>query len=415
MTPKTNNPSNLFTLSLITLYLGRFVSFLGDWLYIVALSLILAKESPIALSILWIIRNVAPFACSFIAGSFADRLGHKRTVVVAEIVRGIAIFFMAFCYNTPYIFFFVLIASSFGTFFAAGYTPIITVLTTDSSRHQVNSILSLIGQLAQFIGPLLGAILLLKNPEIPFFLQAISFLISGLSFLLIKIPEKQKKEGAVLNFRLLKEDITFSVKYIWNHNLLKKLTITMSIFILGSTIIDAYEVAFLKNAVGLNEKVYGLVISIGGVTYIISSFANSFLGKYFKIGSLFYLGLFIAVMGNLMFGFSVNIPFIIFSQLLIAIGGTTFFTTYYTLIQTIIPVGIQGRISSFQNILPTLTATCSASISAFFISLAPIRYFMIGSAFFMVFSILPGFSVFRSLLKKNDISTASQDNNNEST
>ncbi|EKS7869172.1 MFS transporter [Bacillus cereus] len=395
-----NTVTSVFSLSLIILYIGRLVSSLGDWIYMVVLSLIFADNAPQYIPLLWLSRSLASFLSGFIAGTIADRFGHKQTAVISDVLRGITVLLMTFCIDKPLILLLlVFITGSLGTFFASSFNPIISKITENEplSRHSVNSILSMITPLAQFIGPFLGTILMHKDNSLPFIAQSISFIVSAITLVFISFPndsiEAKKMGNKGLNLNNLWEDIKFSSKYIWNSTILRSITLSTTVFIFGSAAIDAYEVLFITKTLGLGKNEYGLIISMGGIAYVISSICNFFVSRYLKSSSLIFLGFLITATGNLIFAFSINFLTLLIGLLITAIGGTTFFVASATVTQNMVPINIQGRITSLQEILPTAASTVSTVISGFLISHVPIRYIMISGAIIILLGVFPTLKV----------------------
>ncbi|PLR77948.1 hypothetical protein CU633_07945 [Bacillus sp. V3-13] len=395
-----NIESPAFSISLIILYIGRLVSSLGDWIYMVILSLIFAEHAPHYIPLLWLAKSLASFFSGFIAGTISDRFGHKQTAIVSDVLRAITVVLMPSCIEIPFILLLlVFITSSLGSFFSSSLNPIISRITENepSSRHRVNSILSMIVPLAQFIGPFLGTILMQKNNSLPFIAQSISFIVSAISLIFISFPNgsigTSELKTEKLRLKNLWEDIKFSSKYIWSNTILRSITLSMTIFIFGSSAIDAYEVLFITKTLGLGKSEYGLIISMGGIAYIISSFCNIFVSRYLSSGSLLFFGFLITAIGNLIFALSVNFITLVIGLLITAIGGTTFFVASSTLTQNMVSINIQGRITSLQEILPTAASTVSTVISGIFISSIPIRYIMIAGAIVIMLGILPALNV----------------------
>lgn len=71
------------------LWLGQIVSLLGDWFNLIASAALVASltESGLAVGSLFVVRMLAPFLVSPLAGVVADRYSRKRILIVADILR----------------------------------------------------------------------------------------------------------------------------------------------------------------------------------------------------------------------------------------------------------------------------------------------------------------------------------------
>ena len=78
------------------LWTGQIVSLLGDWFNLIAAASLIAvlTESGIAVGGLFVVRSLAPFVVSPIAGVVADRYSRKRILIVADVVRAAAVLAM---------------------------------------------------------------------------------------------------------------------------------------------------------------------------------------------------------------------------------------------------------------------------------------------------------------------------------
>jgi len=75
------------------LWTGQIISLLGDWFDLIASAALISQltRSGVAVGGLFVIRMLAPFLVSPLAGVLADRYNRKRLLVVADILRGIIV------------------------------------------------------------------------------------------------------------------------------------------------------------------------------------------------------------------------------------------------------------------------------------------------------------------------------------
>jgi MFS family permease len=75
------------------LWSGQIVSLLGDWFNLIAAAALIAHltESGAAVGGLFVIRMLAPFLVSPVAGVVADRYSRKRILILTDIVRGFTV------------------------------------------------------------------------------------------------------------------------------------------------------------------------------------------------------------------------------------------------------------------------------------------------------------------------------------
>ena len=76
-----------------SLWTGQVVSLLGDWFNLIASAALISHltRSGLAVGSLFVVRMLAPFLVSPLAGVLADRYNRKLLLIVADIFRGIIV------------------------------------------------------------------------------------------------------------------------------------------------------------------------------------------------------------------------------------------------------------------------------------------------------------------------------------
>jgi MFS family permease len=75
------------------LWMGQIVSLLGDWFNLIASASLIANltQSGLAVGGLFVVRMLAPFIVSPIAGVFADRYNRKKLLIIADLSRAVVV------------------------------------------------------------------------------------------------------------------------------------------------------------------------------------------------------------------------------------------------------------------------------------------------------------------------------------
>jgi len=75
------------------LWLGQIISLLGDWFNLIASAALVAEltQSGFAVGGLFVVRMLAPFLISPIAGVVADRYNRKYILILTDILRAIVV------------------------------------------------------------------------------------------------------------------------------------------------------------------------------------------------------------------------------------------------------------------------------------------------------------------------------------
>ena len=82
------------------LWTGQVISLLGDWFDLIASAALISQltHSGLAVGSLFVVRMLAPFLVSPLAGVLADRYNRKKLLIIADILRGIIV--LGFLYGT---------------------------------------------------------------------------------------------------------------------------------------------------------------------------------------------------------------------------------------------------------------------------------------------------------------------------
>lgn len=73
----------------LLLLLGIGISNIGDWIYLIALNLIVLDmtHSPLAVTVLYILKPAATLLTNFWAGSYIDRLNKRHLMIIFDFLR----------------------------------------------------------------------------------------------------------------------------------------------------------------------------------------------------------------------------------------------------------------------------------------------------------------------------------------
>jgi MFS family permease len=186
---------------LVRLLGGEFVSSVGDWLYLVALLIVVYQVSadPLLLGIVGAARILPYVLLSIPAGIVADRFERRLVLLVTDIARGVIMLAMAWLVATdgplPAIVTLAVLATCFSCFFGptiGAYLP--SLVRDETELGPANSAWSTLDNLAFVIGPAIAGLLIATSGlTLAFLLNAISF---GLvAVVLWRLPSETPGEG----------------------------------------------------------------------------------------------------------------------------------------------------------------------------------------------------------------------------
>ncbi|WP_255294413.1 MFS transporter [Bacillus thuringiensis] len=373
----------VFSKPLSVLYINRFAALVGEYGSMITISLIIANKGASALMSLWMIQSLGSSIVLPFVGRIIDSHDKKKIMMITDLLRGILILAIPFVINGWGLYIIILLLKMLGPFFTGSMQPLITSLTTKDNRHRVNSIISSISSAAYCIGPMLGGLLLIVNNNLPFIVQSAGYLLSALLLYLTKYPsipisiETNHSKKLTSKIKEIKEDMKFSLNFIMKHKILVIILLANIIYLCGGTALDAYEVLYVTKVLGMTETTYSIAISYLGFAFVIAGILNVILAK--KVGPkfLFIVGMALASVSNILFSTATSQNIIYISFILLAFGLTSFSTAFYSLNQTLIPIEFQGRIMSFQFIVPEVATVFTVLISGYLLKIIDIRIVII--------------------------------------
>lgn len=169
--------------SLTRLLAGEFVSSIGDWLYLVALLVVVYRESddPLLLGLVGAARVLPYVVLSLPAGIVADRFDRRLVLFITDIARGLCMVALAWLIFTDGpligIVLVAILATCFSAFFGPAIGAYLPALVRDERElGPANSAWASLDNLAFIVGPgLAGLLLAVADLGLAFVLNAVSF------------------------------------------------------------------------------------------------------------------------------------------------------------------------------------------------------------------------------------------------
>jgi Transmembrane secretion effector/Cyclic nucleotide-binding domain len=188
---------------LVRLLGGEFVSSIGDWLYLVALLVVVYRVSsdPVLLGVVGAARVLPYVLLSIPAGMAADRFDRRRILLATDLARGAIMLVLAWLVGTggplPVIVALAILATCFSTFFGptiGAYLP--SLVRDETELGPANSAWSSLDNLAFIVGPAIGGLLIAASSlEFAFVLNAVSFIV--VAAVLWRLPSPVRAVPAV--------------------------------------------------------------------------------------------------------------------------------------------------------------------------------------------------------------------------
>src|SRR5688572_1518979 len=339
--------------ALTRLLFGEFVSSIGDWLYLVALLVLVwdaTAGDTLALGLIGAARILPYVLLSIPAGIVADRFDRRKILLFTDIVRGLLMLVIAAAVYLNMSIWIIVALAITATCFSAFFGPAIgaylpSLVRDESELGPANSAWSSLVNLAFFIGPAVAALLLSVGSLVAaFVLNALTF--GVVAIVLLGLPSKQpeaKAEAAADSSEPAKAQPLMDALRPISRPLLGLTVLNMVVgFVWGGmgvvTVILSVEVFHVDEATGTG--LLNAAIGVGGVVGALIAGAlvlRRRQGPPLVIGAV-ALGLGLALLGQVPeLGLALAVlAFASAGALLVEIVMTT-------LLQRIVPDAVRGR------------------------------------------------------------------------
>jgi len=367
------------------------ISSIGDWIYFIALNLIVLNltESALAVSGLYIVRALSALFINFWSGSLIDRFNKKHLMILLNLCRSILIVALPSFSNLGWIYILVFIITATSSMYHPTSMTYITKLIPIEQRKRFNSLRSLLDSGAFLTGPAIaGFLFTLGTPNTAIYLNAIALFLSAC--ITIKMPDVEGHEQ--LGFAHGKENAT--LYKIWLHDwkmvihFSLKNAYVMAVYLLFSATIvimtatDSLEAAFATQVLALSEGEYGVLVSIAGVGVLIGSLTNSAFVEKTSTAWLIGMGSIMTAFGYLLFTSSYTFFMAALGCFLLSFATAFANTGFYTFYQNNIPAESMGRIGSIYGFFEALFIIILTAV--FGLTAESIRFVIVSASFVMV-------------------------------
>jgi MFS family permease len=209
------------------------------------------------------------------AGAWVDRMRKRRVLVVADVVRAIALAslplaIVAGVASLPQLYVVALVVGTCSVFFDVAWQSYLPVLLRGEQLVDGNAKLSATGSVAGIAGPAIGGVLLRAlGASVVVLLDAISFLTSAA---IVRTIEDDEQPHDPTTRRPLRSEVAEGLRFVVHHPLLVRITLCTAITNLAFSMASAVFVLFLLRDQDQSVAVVGLVYAVGSAGALLGAF-----------------------------------------------------------------------------------------------------------------------------------------------
>jgi Na+/melibiose symporter-like transporter len=334
------------------LWIGQAVSLLGDGIYLVAIAWLVydISNEPGALALVGLAWTLPQVAGLLVGGVLSDRFERRRLLVIADLLRFAAIALIAALAlaEAAELWHLVVLVVFYGlgeALFQPAFTAIVPDVVPREELLQANALKELMEPLGlRFAGPALGGLLIaLFDVGVAFLVDAVTFAVSAVAVALMTRQSPPRETVGSM-----RRDLAEGFAYVRAHAWLWATLVGAALFLFLT--FGPFEVLLpyiIRNELGGDADTFGLVLAAGGLGSIMAALTLSrsgiprrfvtFMWGAWCVGDLLIVLLAVA-------GAAWQMCLIA----LVSFGlGTAGMVVWNTMMNTLVPAEMLGRVSSF--------------------------------------------------------------------
>jgi len=264
------------------LWAGQTVSELGSVVTRTAVplvALLVLGAGPLEMALLVVSASLAVLLVGFFAGAWVDRLRRRPLLIWADAIRAVVLFSIPAAYQMgvlriEQLYVVVFVEGCLGALFDAAYPAYVPSLIGVDHVVEGNSKLATSSSLAEIGGPGLGGGLVqVIGAPLSILVDAISFVASAISLVLIRSPEPARPTRP--SSTRIRHEILEGLSLVRRHPVLVPLTLRSIIAHVAGSFYGVLYTIYLISDLHLSPFLLGVVISAGGVGSLVGSFFAS--------------------------------------------------------------------------------------------------------------------------------------------
>lgn len=372
------------------LLFGIGTSNIGDWIYLIALNVMMLDmtNSALAVSGLYMIKPLAALCTNIWSGSLIDRMNKRKLMMFLDWMRAGIIVCLPFFSSILIIYVLVFIISMASSMFRPTSMVYITKLIPTEKRKRFNSLRSLIDSGGFLLGPAAaGALFMVGTPAFAIYANAAALVLSGMVTLLMpNLDTKTEVKENKLSITTIREDWKAVFRFSRANRYIITIYVLFSFLMVMATAIDSLEVSFATKVIHLSESEYGFLVSVAGAGIMIGAVVNTLFAKKLSTNFLIGAGSVGVSLGYLLYACSSSLQTIgtgFFSLSFALAFASAGFQTFY---QNSIPVDMMGRVGSIYGLLESLLIIMMTFLCGMAAHIVSIQGAVIGGSLVMLLS-----------------------------
>ena len=331
------------------MWIGQLISTAGTALSSLAASILVYRETGSALSVgLMLMATALPSVfVGLVAGVFVDRYDRKRIMIAADVLRALIVFAIPFLVpaNILWLYIGIMMISAIGQFFDPAHESVLPEVASEEELAAANSLMAISSFGSTAIGFAASGLIASRMPiEWAFYLDALSFLASGLCILLIRIKPIEITEST--SVKLVAQNLKIGLKHLFNTPLLRSLFFISIPVLIGFGLSNSLLLPFAERALNANEFEYGLQEGLTSVGFVVASLLMVSLADKLREGQWMAIGFFGMAVAGMAYSLTSSVPIAIIIVTISGFLNAPAAISRRLVIQRNTPREMRGRVNS---------------------------------------------------------------------
>lgn len=353
---------------------SKFVSFLGDQIYLLALPLIVLQltGSAVSMGIIAAVERI-PIFFQPIAGWIADTYNRKRILYFSNLSRGFLLLLLAVLYQTDTLEFWHIASGALLMGWltqlhnAAGFA-FLPHLVQKERLHEANAWDEGLFQTAIVIGPALGGLLVsMTAPGAGLFLNAISFFLTFWMITKIHIEHENKvtRYNRHTFFHAFASELKEGFKHVFNTKIIWYTNLALMISTFGTTMFLTLFIFHLKEVLFLKPAEIGFILSLGGLMAITGALVTNRMNLVFRFQTILMIAHLTGGLSIIGLAFSETFITVTITNAIGVLAACMINPCIRTIRQTHTPDHLLGRVQATSRWMTWLLLPVAAMLSGY--------------------------------------------------
>ena len=335
--------------SFTLLWMAQFISTIGNGLTAIAASILVYRLTGSALSVgMMLLATALPgLFIGLIAGVVVDRFDRKRIMIAASLICAVlsAAIPLVLPFGIGWLYALVALSSAVGQLFAPAQASVLPETAPDDELAAANAMMTISQYGALTIG-YAGAGLIAARASITwaFYLDALSFAVSALCIMLIRVAPLAANQ--VTNLTAVARNLRAGLGFVRDTAVLRSLVLMFVPVFISFGFTNALFLPFTTRALGATEFQYGVLEAAFTVGFVVGSLMLAKLTDRLHAGqwiAVSFLGMGVSTIGMAL---AWSVPFAIVCTAMVGLLNAPSYLARQLLIQRTTPREMRGRVSS---------------------------------------------------------------------